>query len=119
MQRHFGMKLIKREKIMMLNQPYLICRFFNYFKETFSGGDILTNHDIENELHSEESSNTCIDLLDRLFVVDDVKRAISALKRGKSGGADLFIPEMFLECKDILSPLTVCTAMAFGSNYYN
>ena len=80
-------------------------QFFNYFKETFSGGDIFMNPEIENELHSKESSNTCIDLLDREFEVDEVKRAISALKRGKSGGADLLIPEMFLECKDILSPI--------------
>ena len=80
-------------------------QFFNYFKETFSGGDIFTNPDIENELHSKESSNICIDLLDREIETDYVKRAISALKRGKSEGADLLIPEMFLECKEILSPI--------------
>ena len=52
-------------------------QFFNYFKETFSGGDIFTNPDIENELHFKESSNTCTDLLDRESEVDDVKRAIT------------------------------------------
>ena len=38
-------------------------QFFNYFKETFSGGDIFTNPDIENELHSKESSNICIEMM--------------------------------------------------------
>ena len=39
------------------------------------------------------------------FIIDKVKRAINTLKRGKGGGEDLRIPEMFKECNDLLSPI--------------
>lgn len=43
--------------------------------------------------------------LDSLFTKDEVIKAISELKRGKSRGIDCLIPEMFIECKILLAPM--------------
>jgi hypothetical protein len=40
-----------------------------------------------------------------LFTVEEVLQAISELKRRKGAGIDCLIPEMFIECNDILAPL--------------
>ena len=54
-------------------------------------------------------------MLDCDFTVDKVKRAINTLKCGKGGGKDLLIPEMFIECKDSLSPI-LCKSV-YPSNW--
>lgn len=46
-----------------------------------------------------------IDQLDCDFTNDEVLQALKSLKRGKGAGADLLIPEIFIDCKSILSPL--------------
>jgi ABC-type uncharacterized transport system permease subunit len=42
------------------------------------------------------------------FTIDDVIKAISSLKSGKSAGIDNLIPGTFIECKTILAPILCC-----------
>ena len=37
--------------------------------------------------------------------ITEVRNAILALKRGKSGGYDKLIPDLFIDCVDLLSPI--------------
>ena len=48
-------------------------------------------------------------MLDCDFTIDEVKQVINTLKRGKSGGEDLLIPDMFIECNDSLYTYTMLT----------
>ena len=43
-----------------------------------------------------------------IVTIEEVKRAISALKRGKSCGIDHLIPEVFIDSSEIIAPI-LCT----------
>lgn len=58
--------------------------FFNHFKHLFSEGFSFNRNDIENDLLNYNLSNC--DVLDSEFSNDEVIKAISMLKSGKSGG---------------------------------
>lgn len=79
--------------------------FVDHFKELFSRDNIFVNDDIETELDNEEFNINSIEQLDCPFSVQEIEQAICCLKRGKSGGEDLLIPEIFIESKSLLSPV--------------
>ena len=56
-----------------------------------------------------------LDQLDRDFCIAEIEKAISCLKRQKSGGVDLLIPEIFIESNTILSPI-LCRLFNFMYN---
>ena len=77
---------------------------FNHFRTLFSN-DVFSNHDTESFLHNDNSNSVSIDELDKDFNIDEIIFAINYLNRAKSPGIDNLVPEMFIECKEILSPL--------------
>lgn len=79
--------------------------FFLHFKNLFSSDNIFSNNDVEDEMLNDEINQSAVEQLDIDFSINEVKNAMSSLKRGKSGGIDLLIPEIFLECSDVLSPV--------------
>ena len=56
-------------------------------------------------MNNDNSDSVSIDELDKDFNIDEVISAINCLNRGKSPGIDDLLPEMFIECKELLSPL--------------
>ena len=78
--------------------------FVDHFKELFSRDNIFVNDDIETELDNEDFNINSIEQLDCPFSVQEIEQAICCLKRGKSGGEDLLIPEIFIESRSLLSP---------------
>ena len=52
---------------------------------------------------NEEFNINSIEELDCQFSVQEIEQAISCLKRGKSGGEDFLISEIFIETKSLLS----------------
>ena len=79
--------------------------FFEHFKDLFCDRDTFTNDEVEQELPYLLQENAYIDSLDKDFSIDEVNKAIASLKRGKSGGIDNLIPEIFKDSKELLSPL--------------
>ena len=65
--------------------------------------NIFENDVIETELRNEEFNINSIGELDCQFSVQEIEQAISCLKRGKSGGEDFLISEIFIETKSLLS----------------
>ena len=89
--------------------------FYNHFRELFSENDTFVNDDVENLTNNDLHTNANIDQLDSDFSLDEITKAISALKRGKSPGLDMLIPELFLESKLFLAPL-LCKLFNFIYN---
>ena len=79
--------------------------FLNHFRNVFSDSDEFSNDDVERLELINDTTNVDVDLLDSDISLNEVTRAISSLKRGKSGGCDNLLPEMFIECSNHLSPL--------------
>ena len=75
--------------------------FLNHFKELFGDSQVFTNADVENHIHTDDLLNN-IERLDNEFSLTEVLKAISSLKKGKSAG---IIPEMIINCKDIIAPI--------------
>ena len=65
---------------------------------------VFTNADVENHIHIDDVLNN-IEQLDNEFSLTEVLKAISSLKKGKSAGLDGIIPEMIINCKDIIAPM--------------
>ena len=78
--------------------------FVDHFTELFSRDNIFENV-IETEVRNKEFNINSIEELDCQFSVQEITQAISCLKRGKSGGEDFLIPEIFMETKSLLSSL--------------
>jgi len=94
--------------------------FYNHFKGLFSDSDLFQNDDVESNVNNDEYLNSNHDdFLDREFTVDEVLKAISTLKNGKSGSVDSLIPEMFKVCKNELAPvLCILFNYIFNNNLY-
>ena len=78
--------------------------FYEHFKNLFSNDDIFENIQVESQLN-DQSFDVNVEELDQSICTEEVVKAIESLKRGKSGGSDLLIPEIFIECKEMLSPI--------------
>ena len=76
---------------------------------------MFVNEDVENNFSNEDATEIKIDQLDRDFCIAEIEKAISCLKRQKSGGVDLLIPEIFIESNTILSPI-LCRLFNFMYN---
>jgi len=76
--------------------------FLEHFKSLFSTDLEFHNEEIDEELNNYEIEN---DTLDRTFSCEEVAGAIRCLKTGKSTGIDNLTAEMFIECKDLFTPL--------------
>lgn len=48
--------------------------------------------------------NVSVEQLDIMFSYDEVLKALTELKCGISAGIDCKIPEIFIKCKDIITP---------------
>jgi len=72
-------------------------KFYDHFKNLLSKGDIFYNDNMS-QLHVN-------DYLDRDFDTHEILKATSSLKNGKSGGADLLIPEICTNSKQWLAPV--------------
>lgn len=79
--------------------------FFQHFKNLYGDDNVFCVDDIDEQVNTDTDHDSVIDELDNDFSVDEVERALSSLKRGKSGGIDLLIPEIFIECKHTLAPV--------------
>ena len=79
--------------------------FLTHFNNLFSADDMFNNLDINDRLSAADTIFNNVEQLDCLFTLEDVSKAILSLKRQKSAGADLLLPEMFIEGVDILSPV--------------
>ena len=78
--------------------------FCNHFKYMYGDSNVFTNNDVENEM-CNDNNVVNVEQLDKDFTIEEIIKAISTLKRGKSGGVDLITSEMLIECQDVLSPL--------------
>lgn len=78
--------------------------FFEHFKNLYSDEDSFRDDDVEHYLSQQDSSNIHIEQLDCNITIDEVKNAIENLKRKKSPGIDMLLPEIFIEGNDTLSP---------------
>ena len=80
--------------------------FFEHFKNLFSSDDVFSNVTVEEDLSNLlDSAIVSMEFLDSDFTVEEVMNAIGDIKRGKSGGFDQLIPEIFIDCKEIISPV--------------
>ena len=79
--------------------------FFNHFKGLYSSENVYRDEEVENFLSNQDSIRTYVDQLDCPISIDEVKNSINSLKRKKSPGIDMLLPEIFIEGRDILSPL--------------
>lgn len=79
--------------------------FLNHFKTLFSDSDIFVDDDVENFVNNNDDTFTEVDILDEDISLNELYKAISLLKCNKSGGNDKLIPEIFIHCKEILSPV--------------
>ena len=97
-----GIKNIKNKRSRLKNN---LCAddFFNHFKHVFTNDDNFANINVENNINTNLQIE--VDQLDADFTCDEILKAITSLKRGKSCGIDGLLPEMFIECKDIFTPL--------------
>ena len=90
-------------------------QFFEHFENLYSNSDGFINDDVEEDI-SNIDDNINVEELDCDFTIEEVKRAISALKRGKSCGIDNLILEAFIESSEIIAPI-LCTL--FNYMYLN
>lgn len=77
--------------------------FHEYFKNLTTEINITT--DVESEAFSNDQISTddpSFPELDSVITIDEVRRAIKSLKRGKAGGIDCLINEYFIEAGDII-----------------
>ena len=93
-------------------------QFFEHFENLYSNSDGFSNDDVEEDI-SNIDDNINVEELDCDFTIEEVKRAISALKRGKSCGNDNIVPEAFIESSEIIAPI-VCTLFnyMYSNNVY-
>jgi hypothetical protein len=80
-------------------------RFFNHFKNLFNSQNVFSNDDVEQCIKSDDVILQQVDMLDEEITIEEVSKAISSLNRNKSGGYDLLLPEIFIECNELLSPI--------------
>jgi hypothetical protein len=81
--------------------------FYEYFKNLFSNDEIFENNYIEEQLNNGTNTFINIDELDCDFSYEEVDKAFSTLKRGKSAGSDKLVPDIFIDCKDLLIPVFI------------
>ena len=79
--------------------------FYDHFYELLSNNDNFENEDVTKVLNDNTLDATTVAELDSDFTVDELFKAISSLKRGENPGIDNLIPEIFLECKNLLAPI--------------
>ena len=89
--------------------------FFQHFKDLFPSDEIFKNPNVECNLDQFFNENLYTENLDKDFTIDEVLKAISSLKRGKSPGMDNLVPEIFIDGKNILTPI-LCTIFNFIYN---
>ena len=113
-------KEIKKLRKKCTSNPLTKDDFFNHFKSLFSESDVFVNEHVENLVQNEEfMCQNVDDHLDIDFTEDDVLKAISSLKSGKSGSVDLLIPEIFISCKTLLAaPLCKLFNYMFNNALY-
>ncbi|MEW8545015.1 MAG: endonuclease/exonuclease/phosphatase family protein, partial [Candidatus Thiodiazotropha sp.] len=80
--------------------------FYEHFRGLYSVDEPFSRDDVESKLRSSDEAFTeSSSVLAEKITVDEVLRAVDKLKCNKSAGIDLLIPEIFIACKDIISPL--------------
>lgn len=66
----------------------------------------MSNAQKENVIENDSTEGNCIfEELDREISIDEIKKAIDNLKRGKSHGEDGILNEYFIEFQDYLLPI--------------
>ncbi|XP_053375116.1 uncharacterized protein LOC123554108 isoform X1 [Mercenaria mercenaria] len=79
--------------------------FYEHFKSLFSDNDVFMDQDVESTINDDTLNTNVVEMLDCDFTIEEVAKAIGTLKRQKSAGVDMLIPEIFLDSKHILAPL--------------
>ncbi|MES9883266.1 MAG: reverse transcriptase family protein [Sedimenticola sp.] len=84
--------------------------FFDHFKEVYSIAEPFRDLDVETRVSDvlnvdSNNSQNPIEILDSAFSYEEVDSAVGKLKRNKSAGIDLLVPEIFIESRDQLTPL--------------
>ena len=80
--------------------------FLNILRIYFQAMMFFSNVTVEENLSNLlDSAIVSVEFLDSDFTIEEVMNAIGDLKRGKSGGFDQLISEIFIDCKEIISPV--------------
>ena len=80
--------------------------FYEHFKHLYSVDEPFSRDQVESRLRDSDAAFTeSSNVLAEKITVDEVLRAVDKLKCNKSAGIDLLIPEIFIACKDVISPL--------------
>ncbi|KAK3093141.1 hypothetical protein FSP39_011681 [Pinctada imbricata] len=95
-----NLKRVNSKGINSKNDPFSVNEFFSHFEKLLQGDEGNQSSHMSNNVDDLND-----DFLDDCFSVDEVKSAISKLKRNKSVGLDKICAEIFLECNDVLSPV--------------
>lgn len=91
--------------------------FFDHFQNLYLVPDMFVNEDVKNYFSNEDATQIKkISQLDQDFNILEDEKAISCLKKQKSGEVDLLISEIFIESNTILSPIS-CRLFNFMYNH--
>jgi len=94
-------------------------QIFEHFENLYSNSDGFSNDDVEEDI-SNIDDDINVEELDCEVIIEEVKKANSALKSDRSCGIDHLIPEMFIESSEIIAP-SLCTIFKFmySNNVYS
>ena len=107
--------LIKKYKNKTKNESNITADdFFQYFKDIFENEDSFKSENVEDFLNNNDNTHN-VESLDSNFNEDEVLKAIQHLKRHKSPGDDLLVPEIFIEGSELLTPM-LCKLFNFIFN---
>lgn len=99
-------KEIKKIKKKTVNKHSVSAEdFYLHFNQLFSSDEVYKDEYIETVLNDNIVYDNIVNTLDCDFSESEVIKAINRLKRQKSPGEDMLIPELFIDSKDSLAPL--------------
>ena len=105
---------VKRSKSSTISHD----QFFEHFENLYPNTDGFSNDDVEEDISNIDDTIN-VEEPDCDFTTEEVKRAISAIKRRKICGIDHLIPEAFIESSEIIAPI-LCTLFnyMYSNNVY-
>jgi hypothetical protein len=95
------LEIFFKEKKTQLNENISVQEFYDYFRNLSDSNNTNTDPESENYCNNQFCYDDPIFAeLDSVITTDEVRHAISCLKRGKAGGSDDIINEYCIETCD-------------------